>query len=196
MKFPNGHTIEQNPIRLTLKNIRTARSFRPSSEFRVETMSIEEYVIDGGGSDITVVMSNMNTLSSVEITPVELINGAITDYHVKVDSFVHIKNRDRILITTPPTVTFGKESLSCDPISPDPIGVTVVSCERIDDSTFAINFQEVNQQEGRFEVMVHGIKNPPNFRKSGLFSNIYMQTFDYYNIQILKNYENLWIQTN
>ena len=45
-------------------------------------------------------------------------------------------------------------------------------------------------------MIVNGIKNPPNFRKSGLFSNIYMQTVDYYNIQFLENYDNLWVQTN
>jgi len=52
-KFPDGHSTDNNPIRLTLKNIRTPRSFRPSSEFRIETMSVEEYVIDGGGTDIS-----------------------------------------------------------------------------------------------------------------------------------------------
>ena len=196
LSFPEGHSTDDNPIRLTLQGIRTPRSFRPSSEFRIETMSVEKYVIDGGGTDIAVVMSEMNTLTSVEINPVALQNGAITEYRVTIDTFVHLKDKDRILITTPPTVTFGPESLSCAPMSPEPIGVTKVSCDRIDDSTFAINLTEVNQETGIFEVMVDGIKNPPNFRKTGLFSNIYMQTFDYYNIQILDNYENLWVQTN
>ena len=33
LNFPDGHSINSNPIELTLKNIRTPRSFRPSSEF-------------------------------------------------------------------------------------------------------------------------------------------------------------------
>ena len=44
--------------------------------------------------------------------------------------------------------------------------------------------------------MVNGLKNPPNFRKSDYFSNIYFETYDYFNIQELSDYSNLWIQTN
>jgi len=40
------------------------------------------------------------------------------------------------------------------------------------------------------------MRNPPNFRKSGLFSDISMKTFDFYPIVKLSKYENLWIQTN
>lgn len=193
LKFPDGHSIEDNPIRLTLKNIRTPRSFRPSSEFRIETMSVEGYVIDGGGTDISLQMSVMNTLTSVDLTPVSLVNGAVTEYRLRIDTFVHLMNKDRIMITTPKTVTFGPESLECYAVSPEPIGVLQASCERIDEETFAVILQEIDKQAGVFEVMVYGIKNPPNYRKSGLFSNIYMQTHDYYNMQVLKNYENLWV---
>ena len=159
-------------------------------------MSVEKYVIDGGGTDIAVAMSKMNQMTGVEITPLVLINGLVTDYLIKIDTFVHLKNQDRIIITTPPTVTFGQESLSCRPVSPDPIGVTKCSAERNDDKTFVVNLSEVDKQSGIFEMIVTGIKNPPNFRKSGLFSNIYMQTVDYYNMQYLENHDNLWVQTN
>mgnify|MGYP000238662547 CR=1 FL=1 len=77
-------------------------------------------------------MSVMNTLTSIEITPVELINGKVVEYRIKIDSFVNLKNRDRVMITTPETVTFGRDSLSCYPVEPEPIGVTKASCERID----------------------------------------------------------------
>lgn len=40
------------------------------------------------------------------------------------------------------------------------------------------------------------MKNPPNFRRSALFSDIKMQTFDYYDMQKLETYENLFVQTN
>ena len=59
-----------------------------------------------------------------------------------------------------------------------------------------MNFQKVDYKEGSYEFIVHGMKNPPNFRKSELFTDIYFQTADYYNIQQVANYENLWIQTN
>lgn len=143
----------------------------------------------------------MNTLNSFEITPVKLINGAITDYLVRIQTFIPLKNRDRILITTPPTVTFGP-NISCDPIKPKAIGVGAVSCEIVDDISFAINLDKMtindkmNKKNGIFEIIVHGMKNPPNFRKSEVFSNIYIQTFDYYNICALESHENLWIQTD
>lgn len=66
-KFDEAHTTAANPIKLRLENIRMPRSFRPSSEFSVETKSLEGFVIDAGGSDITVTMSEMNTLNSLSI---------------------------------------------------------------------------------------------------------------------------------
>ena len=89
-------------------------------------------MIDGGGSDITVEMNEMNSLTSIEITPASQINGIVTDYIVKIDTFVYLENRDRVLITTPPTIGFDIDGISCDPM-PNPVGVTWVSCENIDD---------------------------------------------------------------
>ena len=57
-----------------------------------------------------------------------------------------------------------------------------MTCEMIDNHSLAINLVKINKINGIFTIVVHGLKNPPNFRKSELFSNIYMQTFDYYNI--------------
>ena len=116
-----------------MQNIRTPRSFRPSSEFLIETTSIEGYIIDAGGSDITVEMQKMNTLPPMSITAASLQNGAITDYTVVFDSFVYLKDTDRILMKTPSTVGFSVAGISCEPIRPDPIGVIEVSCETIDD---------------------------------------------------------------
>lgn len=159
-------------------------------------MSVEEFVIDGGGTDLSVVMAVMTSLTSITITPENLINGAVTDYIISIDTSVELKENDRILITTPPSVTFSAQGASCDPVFPDAIGVTEVTCEMIDNHSLAINLVKINKINGIFTIVVHGLKNPPNFRKSELFSNIYMQTFDYYNIQALENYDDLWIQTN
>lgn len=54
----------------------------------------------------------------------------------------------------------------------------------------------MDKQDGIFEFIVDGLKNPPNFRRSGQFSNIYMETFDYYDMQKLFNYADLFIQTD
>lgn len=150
-------------------------------------MSIEGYVIDQGGSDITVTMSVMNDMTSMKISPINLvdgavINGATTDYKIEMDSFVYLHDEDRILITTPPSIGFGPEGISCDPATPDPLGVSTVSCESIDEAIFAVTLKKVDQKKGKFEIIVHGMKNPPNFRTPKLFSDIFMQTNDYYSI--------------
>lgn len=82
----------------------------------IETISTEDYVIDAGGTDITVVMDTMNALTGVEIEPQSLINGAITDYLLRIDTFVFLKDGDRILITNPPSVSFGPDGISCAPV--------------------------------------------------------------------------------
>lgn len=69
-------------------------------------MSKEGFIIDGGGTDINVVMSNMNTLKAINIQAESKINGAITDYIMEIESDVELKDGDRILITTPKTVGF------------------------------------------------------------------------------------------
>ena len=194
--FPNGHSTDDNPIRLSLNDVRTPRSFRPSSEFKIETWTVEGFIIDAGGTDITVTMSKMNELTKLEIEPLDLTNGAVTDYLVRIDSFVYLKDNDRLMITNPETVGFGPDGITCHPTRPDPLGVSAVSCEKISDTSFEVNVEKLTQQDGIFELIVHGLKNPPNFRKSGLFSDIFMQTDDYYSIQILEKYDNLWIQTN
>ena len=67
--FTSPHKVGGDPLRLIMQDIRTPRSFRPSSEFIIQTMSKEGYIIDQGGSDISVVMSQMNTMTSLAITP-------------------------------------------------------------------------------------------------------------------------------
>lgn len=79
-------------MRLTLEGVRTPRSFRPSAEFGVETISTEGYPIDAGGSDITVTMSEMNTMSSFELAIDDLSNGAVTAYQFKLDSSLWLRD--------------------------------------------------------------------------------------------------------
>ena len=130
LKFGTGYTTAKGKtFKLSLSNIRSPRSFRPSSEFLIQTMSPEGFVIDEGGTDIIVTMTEMNSLTSMEMVPANLINGAVTDYHIKFDSFVHLEDGDRVLITTPPTIGFGPNGVSCKPIESAAVGVIETSCE-------------------------------------------------------------------
>ncbi len=65
-------------------------------------MSVEEYIIDGGGSDITVTMNKMNEMTGLKLFVGDLTNGAVTDYEFTIDTFVYLKNKDRIRMTVPP----------------------------------------------------------------------------------------------
>ena len=111
LKFPLGHQTVNNPILLSIEGVRTPRSFRPSSEFVIQTMSVEEYIIDAGGSDITVTMSKMNEISDVNLFIADLTNGAVTDYEFTLDTFVYLKDLDRVLFTIPPQVGFGENGI-------------------------------------------------------------------------------------
>ena len=140
-------------------------------------------------------MNVMNELTSLDITPVDLTNGAITDYRIKIDSFVEIQQNDRLFITTPATVGFGPKGITCSAVSPN-VGVTAAFCEVIDSNQLSVKLLDITKANGIFELIVSGMRNPPNFLKSGLFSDISMKTFDFYPIVKLSKYDNLWIQTN
>ena len=154
------------------------------------------YIIDAGGTDITVTMSVMNTMTGIEIKPVDLTNGLVTEYIITIDTFVFLGDRDLLLIKTPEEVGFGPDGLGCKAVSPAPVGVTECSAETNDNESFFVQLDEIARHAGIFEVAVSGLKNPPNFRRSGLFSNIKMQTYDYYNIMYLESHDHLWIQTD
>ena len=141
-------------------------------------------------------MNKMNELTDLSLYVEDLTNGAVTDYEVTISSFVYLKDNDRVQITNPPQVKFGQDGISCRPAEPDQVGVIGVNCETLDDSSFAVSLTQVDKLEGDFKFIVSGLKNPPNFRTSGKFSNIYMTTGDYYEIQKLSNYDNLFIQTD
>ena len=64
-------------------------------------MTVDKYIIDAGGGDITVEMSRMNFMNSLSIQPVDLTNGAITDYVFSFDSFVHLKDKDILNVELP-----------------------------------------------------------------------------------------------
>ena len=128
-------------------------------------------------------MTEMNTIPEIAITPSNLINGSVNDYHISLSSNVWLFDGDRLIVTTPESVGFGPDGISCDPIEAAPIGVSKLHCESIDEGSFAVTFEKVDDRIGKYEFTVHGMKNPPNFRRSSLFSEIFFQTSDYYSIQ-------------
>ena len=111
-QMPNGHLTDDNPIELSITGLRTPRSFRQSSEFVIETMTVEKYIIDAGGGDIFVKMSRMNVMDGLKFEPLDLTNGAITDYLFTFDSFVYLQDQDILNVELPPQVSIS-DSISC-----------------------------------------------------------------------------------
>ena len=64
---PNGLKTSERSVSLTLKQIFTPRSFRPSSGFTVYTKNADGYIVDSGGQDIAVTMDTMNTMTDLQI---------------------------------------------------------------------------------------------------------------------------------
>ena len=83
----------------------------------------------------------MNTIPQFTLTPSNLINGNVNDYIVSLESNVWLEDGDRLLFTTPDTVSFGPNGISCDPIDLDtPVGVSKVHCETIDAISAVVTF--------------------------------------------------------
>ena len=180
-QMPNGHLTLDNPIELSITGLRTPRSYRQSSAFLIETMTVDKFIIDAGGGDITVEMSRMNFMNSLSIQPVDLTNGAITDYVFSFDSFVHLKDKDILNVELPVRVQ-PLAQVICSAQQPDPVGVLSASCSA-NENFLTIQFDDIDKLDGEFEVIVSGIKNPSSTRKTGTASNIFMETADFFNIQ-------------
>jgi hypothetical protein len=71
-------------------------------------------------------------------------------------------------------------SVECRAADP-PVGALSVSCSGVDKSVW-VSLDSLDQETGEFEFIVDGIKNAPSFRETGSFSEVYMQTSDFFNI--------------
>ena len=120
-------------------------------------------------------------MNSLSIQPVDLTNGAITDYVFSFDSFVHLKDKDILNVELPVRVQ-PLAQVICSAQQPDPVGVLSASCSA-NENFLTIQFDDIDKLDGEFEVIVSGIKNPSSTRKTGTASNIFMETADFFNIQ-------------
>jgi hypothetical protein len=91
----------QEPVTFSLLNVRTPRSFKTSQTFILSTMGSDGYVIDAGGKEIALTMNQMTPLSSIQIVPSSLVNGAIEPYKVSFITIVELRDLDVIQIRLP-----------------------------------------------------------------------------------------------
>jgi len=64
-------------------------------------MGSDGYVIDAGGKEIALTMTQMTPLSSIQIVPSSLVNGAIEPYKVSFSTIVELRDLDVIQIRLP-----------------------------------------------------------------------------------------------
>lgn len=84
------------------------------------------------------------------------------------------------------------DQISCSSNDDIPVGVLEASCSGTGKS-LQISFDSLGQETGTFEFIVDGIINAPSFRQTSAFSNIYMKTFDYFDIQMLESTDHLTV---
>lgn len=192
--FAKGAKKKDNPIKLKLTGLRTPRSFRPSSEFNIATTTTEGYVVDQGGSDITVTMKEQNFIDGMQIRYLDGASGEIVPYEVTIDTFVHFKDSDKLFITLPPEVGTNPAGISCEAVEP-PEGVLECSAEA-NKKTVTVQLVKLDKLDGQFKFVLNGMKNPGSTRPSSLFSDIHVETHDFYPIMKLESHEGLFIETD
>lgn len=177
-------------MEVTLEQVMTPRSFRPSSDFKIYTKSEEGYIVDSGGQDITVAMSTMNSMAGLQVEHLSKTNGAVDQYKFTLDSSIPLKDGDRVHFKLPEELSLALR-VECRAADP-PVGALAVSCSGVDKSVW-VNLDELDRETGKFEFVVDGIKNAPSFRETGSFSEVYMQTSDFFSIQKLDSHDHLTV---
>lgn len=91
-------------VAFSASQIQNPVSLQPSSTFAFETQTSGGYTIDTITSGITVTMTSVNNLVSVEIAPESLINAATTNLELKIVASSPLKNGDVLIVTFPSQV--------------------------------------------------------------------------------------------
>lgn len=124
-------------------------------------------------------MSNMNSLAGLEVEHLDKTNGAIDQYKMALESQILLKDGDRMHFKLPEELSLALK-VECKAADP-PVGALSVSCSGVDKSVW-VSLDSLDIETGRFEFIVDGIKNAPSFRETGSFSDVYMQTADFFDI--------------
>ena len=175
---------------MKISNILTPRSLKPSSRFWIYTKNSQGFTVDAGGQDITVTMQIPTQLANLNIKAIDKTNGAVSGYKFTLESVVHLEADDILYAELPEELSLA--DISCRGIPDVPVGVLQVSCTGVG-RVLQISLEELERQAGVFEFIVDGIVNAPTTRTTEPFKNVFMTTFDYYDIQKLESNVHLTI---
>lgn len=91
-------------VSFSITQVRNPVSLQPTSSFSIRTRTQDDYDIDVVTSGVLVTMAAVNSLTSVEITPESLVNGATTTLEIKIVASSPLKNGDLLRVTFPTQV--------------------------------------------------------------------------------------------
>ena len=98
---PGGLNTSTQRVSLSVSNIITPRSLRPSSGFTIYTRNAAGFIVDAGGQDITVTMDTVNHLTDLQIDPIDKTNGASSSYKFTLETFVPLHDGDILSVELP-----------------------------------------------------------------------------------------------
>ena len=188
LSLPLGSKKEEK-LSCIITGIRNPRSFQPSDAFKIYTTDNDDYIIDLG-ENTNAVMDKMSKFSSFEIVAENKTNGHAGVHKVKFHSALPIMTGDILILTVPPEMSV-EAAIFC---SGNASGIVSVTCTGTA-TTLRAQFSDVNQEAGTFTFFIDGIKNPPSFKPSSSYQDIYLTDSDGYYIQNVADYTNLYVQT-
>ena len=163
-------------VSFSVGNIRSPVSLQTSSSFAIKTQSVDDYDIDIITSGITVTMASVTDVTSVEILPESLVNGATTNLEVKIVPSSPLKNGDILRMTFPSQLTAPTGTISC-------VGynalATSLSCAKISTTPeiiqITMSFPSLSQVSANelLKFTIQQIKNPTTTEPSDTFGFLF-----------------------
>ena len=149
-------------------------------------------MIDAGGQDIIVELSEFAYFEGITIESTNTTNGATVELIITVDLAYPVWEKDVLHLTFPKQVRFS-DSVTCTPGNSLVQKVTCTNTE----TDLQITFNEVSETEtGMVVILVQGILNPRTFKQSDPFTNIYTTDALGYFSQTARDTFHLTLQTD
>jgi hypothetical protein len=92
-------------VAFSVGNIRNPVSLEQTSSFTIKTLTDDDFNIDQVTSGVTLTMTSVNDINTIEITPESLVNGATTTIEFNIVASSPLQNGDLLLITYPTQVS-------------------------------------------------------------------------------------------
>ena len=173
--FGNGGTAPDTKLMFKIGGLTNPRFKDFVSEFKLYTMDAQKRYIDENKTpDFHVKMTQLKSITNVEIDVEDKRNGAITNYIIKITPSTHVHNFDVF------TIDFPKElvlpwMMTCKSLSPLVGRVPCIKSSNQQRSV-EITLKEVASEldSGKvFAILLKGVQNAPTLAPTSPFKNMF-----------------------